>query len=102
GSQRVFGSGGTLGNTGNGQDTASLTRDFPFAAPAAGFPIGQNPVTRGNRSGNAAITPDSIDGLLSGITAGQLTLPASGIFALAGVFTDPQFQMVMRALSQKK
>jgi general secretion pathway protein D len=64
--------------------------------------VGQNPVTRGNRSGNAAVTPDSIDGLLAGITATQLTLPASGVFALSGVFTDPQFQLVVRALSQKK
>jgi general secretion pathway protein D len=99
GSDRVFGSGGTLGNSTNG---AALDVDFPFSVPGATIPIGQNPVTRGNRSGNAAITPDSIDSLLSGIGAGQLALPASGIFALAGVFTDPQFQMVIRALSQKK
>lgn len=99
GSNRVFGSGGTLGNSANGSD---LSADFPFTVPGGTTPIGSSPVTRGNRSGNAAITPDSIDGLLSGITAGQLTLPASGIFALAGVFTDPQFQLVIRALSQRK
>ena len=27
---------------------------------------------------------------------------APGIFGLAGVFTDPQFQVVVRALNQKK
>jgi general secretion pathway protein D len=103
GGDRAFGSGGTLGNSANGQSSAQLNADFPTSIPGSGgIPVGQNPVTRGNRSGNAAITPDSIDGLLAGITAGQLTLPASGIFALTGVFTDPQFQVVIRALSQKK
>src|SRR5205814_8023917 len=30
------------------------------------------------------------------------TAVAPGIFGLAGVFTDPQFQVVIRALNQKK
>jgi general secretion pathway protein D len=103
GGDRMFGSGGTLGNSANGQSSSALTDAFPMSIPGSGgLPIGQYPVTRGNRSGNAAVTPDSIDGLLAGITGGQLTLPASGIFALTGVFTDPQFQVVVRALSQKK
>lgn len=103
GSDRAFGSGGTLGNSANGQSQTDLYSQFPITTPGSGgIAVGQNPVTRGNRSGNAAVTPDSIDGLLAGITATQLSLPASGIFALTGVFTDPQFQVVVRALSQKK
>lgn len=103
GSDKMFASGGTLGNSPNGQSLAALGQDFPIITPGSGgLPVGQNPITRGNRSGNAAITPDSIDGLLAGITSNQLSLTAPGIFALAGVFTDPQFQVVIRALSQKK
>lgn len=94
----VFGSGGTVGNSSAG---AVSTVDFPFVAPGTGNPpIGQNPVTRGNRSGGVAITPDSIDGLLTASTL--ISSAAPGIFALSGVFTDPQFQLVIRALSQKK
>ena len=103
GGERIFGSGGTLGNSANGQSTADLNASFPVTFPGSGgLAVGQNPVTSGNRSGNAAVTPNRIDGLLAGITQGQLALPASGVFALAGVFTDPQFQVVIRALSQQK
>lgn len=92
---RAFGSGGTSGNSANGQVSASN-----YAFSQSGVPVGQNPVTAGNRSGTAAIAADSIDGLISG--QNLLSSTAPGIFALAGVFTDPQFQVVIRALSQKK
>lgn len=97
-SSSVFGSGGTSGNSANGSVSAV---DFPFTPPGAGQPpIGQTPVTRGLRSGSSAITPDSIDGLLSAKNIASSLAP--GVFALSGVFTDPQFQVVIRALSQKK
>src|SRR5205085_3490089 len=51
--------------------------------------------------GNFAITANALDALLMpglGQTAGV----APGIFGLAGVFTNPQFQVVIRALNQKK
>jgi general secretion pathway protein D len=63
---------------------------------------GSGPVTSGLRSGSLAINNNSIDNLL---TTGATTTAASvapGIFSAAGVFTDPQFQVVMRGLSQKK
>ena len=43
---------------------------------------------------------NSIDGLLLGTSfpAGK----APGIFGIAGIFTNPQFQVVIRALNQKK
>ena len=92
---KVFGSGGTAGN--GGPVNAS---DFPFVDPVTGQPIGQNPVTNGNRSGSLAITGNALDALLPGM--GQAAGAAPGIFGLAGVFTNPQFQVVIRALNQKK
>jgi general secretion pathway protein D len=91
---KVFGAGGTAGN-GVPVDAAN----FPFAAN--GVPIGQNPATSGNRSGNFAISANALDALLMpGL--GQVAGAAPGIFGLAGVFTNPQFQVVIRALNQKK
>jgi general secretion pathway protein D len=103
GSDRVFGTGGTLGNSPNGslQNQSGATVDFPFLNPGAGSsPIGNNPVSRGLRFGSSAIAPDSIDGLISASAAVSSVSP--GIFALSGVLTDPQFQVVVRALNQKK
>jgi general secretion pathway protein D len=91
---KVFGAGGTAGN-GVPVDSAN----FPFNAN--GVPIGQNPVTSGNRSGDFAISANALDALLMpGL--GQAVGAAPGIFGLAGVFTNPQFQVVIRALNQKK
>src|SRR5207249_1975698 len=91
---KVFGAGGTAGN-GVPVDAAN----FPFANN--GVPIGQNPVTSGNRSGDFAISANALDALLiPGL--GQTLGAAPGIFGLAGVFTNPQFQVVIRALNQKK
>jgi general secretion pathway protein D len=97
GSSAIFGAGGTAGNSANGPTSAA---NYPFIYPSSGTTIGQYPVTAGNRSGSAAISPDSIDGLIQGST-GNVS-PAPGVFSIAGVFTDPQFQVVIRALSQKK
>src|SRR5207248_7751032 len=73
--------------------------NFPFNDN--GVPIGQNPVTSGNRSGNFAVTANALDALLMpGL--GQAAGVAPGIFGLAGVFTNPQFQVVIHALNQKK
>src|SRR5438477_3397668 len=91
---KVFGSGGTAGN-----GTAVNPANFPFVAN--GVPIGQNPVTSGNRSGNVAISANALDALLAGTTGGGGAV-GPGIFGLAGVFTNPQFQVVIRALNQKK
>lgn len=97
GSNRVFGSGGTAGNSSNNTTGA----DYPISNSGGGSTaVGTNPVTRGLRFGTAAIKSDSIDGLLSGSTVTNNTSP--GIFALSGVLTDPQFQVVVRALGQKK
>ncbi len=55
-------------------------------------------MTSGNRTGSAAISVNAVDALLFGSPLG----PAAGVFTLAGVFTNPQFQVVIRALSQSK
>jgi general secretion pathway protein D len=94
GSQKIFSAGGTSGNT-----PASNASDFPFIVPGGG-PVGGNPVTGGNRSGNLAINANAIDSLLFGVTGASAVAP--GVMSLAGVFTDPAFQLVIRALDQKK
>lgn len=68
--------------------------DYPFSTN------GLHPVTAGNRSGNLAINGNAIDSLLLGTSAGQVLAP--GIFGVGGLLTDPQFQLVVRALNQKK
>ncbi len=92
----VYGSGGTLpaGGTIAGDS-------YPFGT------IGQNPVTGGLRSGsgtspNAPVTANSIDALLAGVAPSSAIAAAPGIFGLSGIFTNPQFQVVIRALNQKK
>ncbi len=95
GNEGAFGSGGTSG-TGAPLNPA----DFPFIDPRTGVPIGSDPVTAGNRSGNLAISTNALDALLFPSMGTSALAP--GIFGLAGVFTDPQFQVVVRALNQKK
>ena len=96
---KVFGAGGTAGNGVPLLNTKGVS-NFPFN-DANGNPIGQDPVTSGNRSGNFAISANALDALLMpGL--GQVAGVAPGIFGLAGVFTNPQFQVVIRALNQKK
>jgi general secretion pathway protein D len=99
GNSGIFGSGGTSGNQFNSATTGpGGTANYPFLYPGTDVPVGVNPVTAGNRSGQTAITGNALDGLLFGSPIG----PAAGVLALAGVFTNPQFQVVLRALNQKK
>jgi general secretion pathway protein D len=93
-SQSVFFSGGTSGNT-PGLDP----NDFPILGPN-GSPIGGSRINSSLRSGNLAISQNAIDALLFGVTGTSQLSPALG--AISGVFTDPQFQVVLRALNQKK
>lgn len=98
GSSGMYGAGGTRGG---GQTLGSdYYANYPFGN------VGANPVTSGNRTGigtsvNSAVTANSIDALLAGIPQGA-NAATPGIFGLAGVFTNAQFQVVIRALSQKK
>ncbi len=94
----VYGGGGTQGF---GQSINSSR--YPFINQGSTIPVGASsatsgPVTSGNRTGSAAISVNAVDALLFGSPLG----PAAGVFTLAGVFTNPQFQVVIRALSQSK
>jgi general secretion pathway protein D len=93
GNARLFMGGGTSGN----QRTISSS-DVGFVNPD-GTNVGAQPITAGNRTGSFGITPDAIDALLSG---GASAGAAPAIFSIAGVFSDPQFQIVSRALNQQK
>lgn len=97
GGSGVYGSGGTIG-LGRTINSAGYPLDYP-----GGLPVGANsntsgPVTAGNRGGTTGISLNAVDAVLLGSPAG----PAPGILSVAGVFTNPQFQVVLRALSQKK
>ena len=74
-------------------NAANLQQPFPYAG---------GPITSGDRSGGYAISNNSIDNLLTtGSTTGATNV-APGILSTAGVFSNPQFQTVLRGLSQKK
>ena len=98
GSNGLFGAGGTVGNQRGGSFTGE---DFPVVSPG-GTPVGTNPITAGLRSSGAILGVPSIDGLIQGANQIATDSRSPGQFALAGVFTDPQFQMVIRTLSQTK
>lgn len=99
GSDAVFGSGGTI-------IPGSQGGQRPFVNPGTGQVVGSDSITSGLRSGSgtgpdAGLSVNSLNALLAqnaGIGGGA----APGFFALSGVFTNPQFQMVIRALNQKK
>ncbi|MFZ4777105.1 MAG: Amuc_1098 family type IV pilus outer membrane protein [Terrimicrobiaceae bacterium] len=105
----VFGGGGTTfgganltGTTLDATGAVTGNTAYPFVG-AGGIPVGasslsQGPITGGNRSGTTAISANAVDGLLFGSPLG----PAPAVLALAGVFTNPQFQIVLRALNQNK
>ncbi|MGB3121791.1 MAG: Amuc_1098 family type IV pilus outer membrane protein [Verrucomicrobiales bacterium] len=97
GSKGVFAGGGTSGN----QRAVSAT-DFTFTEPGAVQPVGQNPVTSGLRSGSGNVVKFGIDELLNSGSPSATSTPAPGVLSIAGAFSDPQFQVMIRALDQKK
>jgi general secretion pathway protein D len=100
GSERVFGSGGTVGTATAG--TAS--EEFPFVPPGSTTPLGRFPLTAGNRSGESAQSPNAIETAINRDVSfgaqGAGRVKAPGIFSLGGIFTDPQFQVVVRGIQQ--
>ena len=89
------------GGTGPGMLESNL---FPFNYPDGG-PVGSNPVTAGNRSGDTAFTGRNLDRLLDVQDTNKLAqgvLRAPGILSIAGALTEPNFQVVIRALAQNK
>jgi len=77
-----------------------LTAQVPGGS--APIPFAGGSVTSGLRSGSFAQPQNAIDSLLRTGSATGNAQVAPGILSVAGVFTDPQFQTVIRGLSQKK
>jgi len=69
---------------------------------ATPLPYGGGSITSGLRSGSYATGASAIDSLLQTGSAVGAQSVAPGVLSVAGVFTDPQFQGVLRGLSQKK
>jgi general secretion pathway protein D len=100
GSQKVFASGGTYGNQ---RSSTGPTTDFPTTFPGSGgIPVGIHPLTAGLRSTGAILGVPSIDGLIGRVATPAIDSRSPGAFAVTGVFTDPQFQVVLHALDQAK
>jgi general secretion pathway protein D len=98
GGSGVYGSGGTIG-----LGRSINNNGYPLINPGTSLPVGANsgtsgPITAGNRGGTTGISLNAVDAILLGSPVG----PAPGVLSVAGVFTNPQFQVVLRALSQKK
>jgi len=95
GTQAINLSGGTQG-------TGSSLSDIPL--PPGQFE--RDPITAGNRSGDATLYQDAIDGFIE--NSNKVTLdtsapaPAPGIFGLTKVLANSSVQMLMRGLNQKK
>ncbi len=100
----IFGGGGTQGLASQGQIPSINANSFPLLNPGSTtVPIGASsatsgPITAGNRSGTTAISVNAVDSLLFATPFG----PAPALLSVAGVFTNPQFQVVLRALNQQK
>lgn len=100
GGSGVYGGGGTAGNAVGNVGQFPFTQGGALTAPPVGSINGNNTgnLTAGNRTGSAAVKASALDGLLFGSPTG----PAAGVLALAGIFTNPQFQVVLRAVNQQK
>ncbi len=86
-------SGGTTGSGSAITDIAS--------PPGVIFPT--NPITAGNRSGDGAISGDSLESLIAAGTnrVTQTQNRAPGVFGVNGTVGDATIQMLMRGLDQK-
>lgn len=90
----LTGAGGTIGN---GVERAGTD----FTGESIGEPTGI--MTAGNRSGDSAVSRNSIDSLLNNPDrTAQTANVAPGILSLTGIFGEAEFKMMMRGLSQKK
>jgi general secretion pathway protein D len=85
------------GTTGNGTAITDILNP-------PGLLYSPSPITAGNRSGDGAISGNSIDSLIAaGSTRGRQGVNrAPGVFGLNGVIGDATVQMLMRGLDQKK
>lgn len=100
----LFGTGGSVGNGGirTGNDFVSPVNGTTIPGIPAGTNTVSNIVTSGLRSGDGAITANSIDALINNPNrTAQTANVAPGILGLTGLFSDGQVQVILRGLSQK-
>lgn len=98
---------GGSGVYGGGGTTIDGSGGFPFINPVSGEAVGGISVTDGIRSGSgnssqSAISVNSLDALIASSLGVGTTGVAPAMLSIAGIFTNPQFQVVIRALNQKK
>jgi len=99
---------GGSGVYGGGGNAVASGREFPFVNPVTGETVGTDNLTGGLRTGRgtapySALSVNSLNALLArSLGVGLDTAPGPGIFSIAGVFTNPQFQVLIRALNQQK
>ncbi len=105
-SEEVWAGGGTLGN-GQGRTGADFISPVAFTnipgIPASNNQAVANIVSASNRTGDGAMTRNSVDAILNNPNrSAQVSRPAPGILSLTGLFNSGQLQMIMRGLAQKK
>lgn len=110
---KILGYQSSGGSRSYGQDTTNsdYLSGFPAGTPNVPDPKDginnlNSPLTAANRSGigssvSSAISASSLDSLLLGIPLGS-NAASPGIFGLSGIISNANFQMVIRALNQKK
>lgn len=84
------------GTTGNG----SILSDLPLPPFTS---VSGNSITSGNRSGNSAVAPDSIDSFINSSSTGiavDSSTRAPGILAITAVTNGMVIQMMMRGMNQ--
>jgi len=84
------------GTTGNGSAITDIANPGGVIFPT-------NPITAGNRSGDGAISGDTLDSLIAAGSTGarQSENRAPGVFGVNGTVGDATIQMLMRGLDQK-
>ena len=98
----LIGAGGTIGNT-SGRTGGDFSNVMPGLPSDSAASVDRGVVTNGLRSGDQAISGNSIDQLINNPNRdSQGSSVAPGIMAVTGLFTDGQAQLIMRGLSQKK
>jgi general secretion pathway protein D len=104
GSDRVFASGGTYGNSSWSSSTPAGTPGAAAGTLLTPFQQTAGPLTAGTRS-SFDLSANGIDDLIQSTNAGTLgvTQPRSPAFlSVGGAFTNPRFQAMLRGLNQKK
>ena len=82
------------GSTGNGRDITDIAQSSATTSP--------RPLTAGNRSGDSALSSDSINSLINDSSGRQTSNSAPGVLGVRGDLSGATYQMLMRGLNQSK